>query len=75
MAQYNETVASVLDEEMKGNKELIGDFVKYPHRHSQSPRRNFTLLPDVDNPVWHPQKAPVSQKLVNVYNKQKQHLA
>lgn len=75
MAEYNETISAVLDEELKGNTDLIKDWVKYPHRHSQSPKRNQIMLPDLENPVWFPEKAPMSQKLVNVYNKQKQHLA
>lgn len=69
MAQYNETIAAVLDEELKGNTTLVKDWVNYPHRHSQSPRRNQALVPELDNPIWYPEKAPVSQKLASVYNK------
>lgn len=75
MADYNDTICQVLDEELKGNTQLIRDWLKYPHSQSQSPGRNQITVAEVDNPVWYPEKATCGTKLVNVYSKQRQYLS
>ena len=40
MAEMTHKVAVILEEEMKYNRKLIGDWIKYPHSNSTSPTRN-----------------------------------
>ena len=44
MADYTDQVGRVLNEELRGNLKLVGDWVKYPHSQSVSPARNTMIL-------------------------------
>ena len=44
MADYTDQIAIVLETEIKGNIDLIKDWMKYPHSHSQSPKRDSKML-------------------------------
>ena len=74
MAEMTHRVALLLDEEIKSNKELIADWLSYPHAKSKSPKANTRMLEQMDSRIYYPEMLPPSCKLNTARERQRQFL-
>ena len=74
MAEMTHRVAQLLDEELKSNKEVISDWLQYPHPQSVSPKRNYKQLEQMDSKVWYPEMLPPSCKNMTARDRQRNYL-
>ena len=75
MAEFTDRVSRVLEDEIRGNQQLIKDWVSYPHSHNTSPDgRNQLQIEQLEHPVWYPDNPPSTQKYQTAHLKQRAHL-
>ena len=74
MADYTEKVAQILENEMRGNTEIVKDWVSYPHSNSVSPQRDSLQIDDLRSPIWYPERETKQSHVKTAFNKSKQHL-